>query len=161
MKTLAKTFVSFRLNNQGYALSCSKVHRILRAVEVRALPNEAKNIAGVVNIHGKIVPVINLRRMLEIKPKEMTLEDTIIVAEDNKNFCSFVVEETNFMEVLGHNIVSMKDIMKDVMKNDSKVEMNKKGKSYIKGIIKDAEGPIYILNLKKIWQEIGKEVHEL
>lgn len=51
--------VVFNLNNQKYALHLSAVETIIQAVEFTALPKAPKIVNGIVNFHGKIIPVFN------------------------------------------------------------------------------------------------------
>lgn len=51
--------VVFNLNNQKYALHLSSVETIIRVVEFTPLPKAPKIVNGIVNFHGKIIPVFN------------------------------------------------------------------------------------------------------
>jgi chemotaxis signal transduction protein len=53
--------VVFTLDEQRYALHLDAVKRIVRAVEVTPLPKAPQIVLGVVNVQGKVIPVMNLR----------------------------------------------------------------------------------------------------
>jgi purine-binding chemotaxis protein CheW len=72
--------VVFSLDGQRYALHLSAVLRVVRAVEVRALPSSPGIVLGVINIEGRIIPVINIRRRFGLPDKEIDLGDHLIVA---------------------------------------------------------------------------------
>jgi len=55
------TLVMFALDNQKYALHLSAVETIIRAVEFTPLPKVQKIINGIVNFHGKIISVFNIK----------------------------------------------------------------------------------------------------
>jgi chemotaxis signal transduction protein len=56
--------VVFTLDNQKYALRLSAVETIIRAVEFTALPKAPKIVNGIVNFHGKIIPVFNKKMII-------------------------------------------------------------------------------------------------
>jgi purine-binding chemotaxis protein CheW len=56
--------VVFTLDDMQCALSLSKVERIERAVEISPLPMAPEIVLGIINIKGKIVPVVDLRKVL-------------------------------------------------------------------------------------------------
>ena len=72
--------VVFFLDGQRYGLHLSTVRRVVRAVEVRALPSAPGIVLGVINIEGRIIPVINVRRRFGLPDKEIDLDDHFIVA---------------------------------------------------------------------------------
>ncbi|MBA7536340.1 hypothetical protein ES705_28603 [subsurface metagenome] len=66
--------VAFTLDNQKYALHLSAVETIIRAVEFTALPKAPKIVNGIVNFHGKIIPVFNIRKRFNLPDKETNLK---------------------------------------------------------------------------------------
>ena len=59
--THATPFVVFTLDEQRYALRLSAVERIVRAVEVIPLPETPKIVIGMINVQGRVMPVVNIR----------------------------------------------------------------------------------------------------
>lgn len=72
--------VLFLLDGQQYALRLSEVERIIRSVEVRPVPDSRPHIAGVVNMHGEVIPVVDLRVRFGQPSRDVRLEDHFIVA---------------------------------------------------------------------------------
>ena len=66
MNNPANHIVVFALDEQRYALHLLAVERVVRAVEVTALPEAPEIVLGVVNVKGRIVPVINVRRRFRL-----------------------------------------------------------------------------------------------
>ena len=56
--------VTFTLGSQTYALPIAPVRQIIEMVTITPLPQINHTIAGVINFHGVIAPVINMRRLL-------------------------------------------------------------------------------------------------
>jgi purine-binding chemotaxis protein CheW len=76
-----ETWVLFLVDEQKYALRIWEVERIVRAVEVRALPKSPAHIRGVVNVHGRVLPVVDLRVRLGQPATEIRPEHHFIVAQ--------------------------------------------------------------------------------
>jgi len=70
----------FLLDAQPYALRLSAVERVLRAVAVTPLPQAPEIIVGIVNVQGRPLPVVDLRRRLGLPRREIELSDRFIVA---------------------------------------------------------------------------------
>ncbi len=58
---LAGTYLAFRLGEEGYGIAVRKVREILRMVEITPVPQMPAHVRGVINLRGKIVPVLDLR----------------------------------------------------------------------------------------------------
>jgi purine-binding chemotaxis protein CheW len=75
-----ETWVVFLLDGQKYALEISEVERIIRSVEVKPLPQSPPHVMGIINMQGRILPVIDLRMRFGRPSREIHLEDHFIVA---------------------------------------------------------------------------------
>ena len=76
----SETWVLFTVDAQKYGLLISEVERILRAVEVKPLPQSPRHVLGIINMQGHILPVIDLRYCLNRPARDIHLEDHFIVA---------------------------------------------------------------------------------
>jgi purine-binding chemotaxis protein CheW len=74
----------FSLDANHYALPLSVVDRVIRLVEITPLPKAPDFISGIINVHGLILPVIDLRRRLGLLSRALTLEDRVIIARDSR-----------------------------------------------------------------------------
>lgn len=86
------TLVMFALDNQKYALHLSAVETIIRAVEFTTFPKAPKIINGIVNFHGKIIPVFNIRKRFNLPVKETNLNDRLIIAHTSKRMVALIVD---------------------------------------------------------------------
>lgn len=73
--------VSFRLGNEEYSLDIHKVNEINRMMPITAVPNAPEHVEGVVNLRGKVIPVVNLRRKFGLPAKEADARSRIIVVD--------------------------------------------------------------------------------
>jgi purine-binding chemotaxis protein CheW len=76
--------VSFNLGNEEYAVDILKVQEINRMVDITTIPNAPGYVEGVINLRGKVIPVINLRKKFGFDLKEMDSHSRIIVVDVGK-----------------------------------------------------------------------------
>lgn len=75
--------VSFRLGAEEYAVDVADVQEIVRATAVTAVPRAASYVEGVVNLRGRIVPVIDLAARFGLPRSEAGQATRIMIAELN------------------------------------------------------------------------------
>jgi purine-binding chemotaxis protein CheW len=69
----------WKIDNQFYAVDLSVVDFIFLAAAVTPLPQAPDDVLGALNIHGQIVPVINMRKLLDVAPKEIDIKDHFVL----------------------------------------------------------------------------------
>lgn len=74
-------FVTFKIGNEEYGINILKVQEINRMVDITPVPNSPHYIEGVMNLRGKVIPVVNLRRMFGLDDKEWDNTSRIIVVD--------------------------------------------------------------------------------
>ena len=77
----AGKFLSFQLSKEEYGIAILKVREIIGMVDVTPLPRTPDFVRGVVNLRGRIIPVIDLRRKFGMEPAEFTNETCIVVVD--------------------------------------------------------------------------------
>jgi len=73
--------VGFRVGRETFGVPISMVREIVRVPEITAVPNAPEHIEGVINLRGKIVPVVDLRRRFGQKDLQTTKKNRILVVE--------------------------------------------------------------------------------
>lgn len=68
------------LDERQYALPLAAVERVVRLVEITPLPEAPETVLGVINVQGRIVPALSLRRCLHLPERDLRLSDQIIIA---------------------------------------------------------------------------------
>lgn len=84
--------VLFRSDDQKYALDLAAVERVIAAVEVTPLPEAPDIVAGIINLHGRILPVISLRRRLGLPDRELAPGDQLLVVRSSTRTLALVVD---------------------------------------------------------------------
>jgi purine-binding chemotaxis protein CheW len=73
-------WVVFSLDAGRYALPLSCVERIVRAVQVTALPQAPGVVLGAIDVAGRVLPVLNVRRRFGLPERPLELADQFLIA---------------------------------------------------------------------------------
>ncbi len=92
MTLFQNQLVIFTLGDQRYGVPLPAVDRIVRIVDVTPLPQAPDIVLGVVNVQGRIIPVINVRRRFCLPERESLLTDQLIVAHTARRPLALVVD---------------------------------------------------------------------
>ena len=84
--------VSFQLGQEEFAIDILGVQEIIRLVEITAVPNSPHFVEGVINLRGKVIPIINLRARFGLPLIDPTKDSRIIVVEIGHLILGFVVD---------------------------------------------------------------------
>ena len=84
--------VAFRLAGETYGIPIMLVHEIIRPCEITRIPRSPEYVRGVVNLRGKIVPVIDLRRRLALPDAVETGSTRIVVVEVEQGIVGMIVD---------------------------------------------------------------------
>ncbi|OGP15051.1 MAG: chemotaxis protein CheW [Deltaproteobacteria bacterium GWA2_54_12] len=77
--------VTFRLGNEEFSLDILRVQEIIRHMELTRVPRTPDFVDGVINLRGRVIPVLDLRKRFGLPSDEKTNETRIIVVDvDNK-----------------------------------------------------------------------------
>lgn len=81
LAALAGKYLTFKLSNEEYGLQIMKVQEIIGMLPVTQVPRVPDYVRGVINLRGRIIPTIELRRKFGLKVVEDTEKTCIIVVE--------------------------------------------------------------------------------
>ena len=84
--------VSFTIGDEEFGVDILKVQEINRMVDVTRVPNTPEYVDGVINLRGKVIPIIDLRRRFGMDRKVKDKNTRIIVVELNGRVLGFVVD---------------------------------------------------------------------
>jgi purine-binding chemotaxis protein CheW len=73
--------VTFSLGREEYGVDISSVQEIIRATDITPVPGAPPHVRGVINLRGKIIPVVDLRSRFRMQAGEATDAQRIIVIE--------------------------------------------------------------------------------
>jgi purine-binding chemotaxis protein CheW len=110
LTAIAGKYLTFRLANEEYGVEILKVQEIIQMQEVTRLPRTPAFVRGVINLRGKVVPVIDLRLKCGMDPADATDRTCIIVVQlESPNGGSLVLgtvvdEVSEVMDILPEEI---------------------------------------------------------
>ena len=96
--------VSFFIEDEEFAVDILYVQEINRMLQVTKVPNAPDYVNGVINLRGRVIPVINLRLRLGMPRKEPDKNTRIIVMEVNEKTVGFIVDSVNEVLRIPENV---------------------------------------------------------
>ncbi|MDR7150082.1 purine-binding chemotaxis protein CheW [Hydrogenophaga palleronii] len=128
--------VVFILDDQRYGLPLASVERATRLVEITPLPEAPAIVLGLINVHSRLVPVVNLRHRFRLPWREPTLSDEMIVAHTTRRPVALVVDAViGVITYTDQQLVGAADILP--------------GTEHLQGVVKLDDGLILIQDLEK------------
>lgn len=89
-----RQLVSFMLENEEYAFDIQTVEEILKLTEITQLPNTPSEFKGLISVRGALLPIMDLRAMLDLPPLEDTEQRILVVGQKGKSV-GFLVDRVN------------------------------------------------------------------
>jgi purine-binding chemotaxis protein CheW len=84
--------VVFDVFNESYAVNIARVHEIIRLQQITIIPGAPQYIEGVINLRGKVIPVLDLRKRFGLQADEHTRSSRIVVVEINNQTLGLIVD---------------------------------------------------------------------
>jgi len=128
------SLVIFSLEGQRYALGLPAVERVLPMVEVSPLPNAPPITLGVINYHGMVIPVLDIRRRFSFPPRDYGLTAHLLVARTSRRTLAVPVDE----------VLGVKEVAEVAV---TPPEVILPGIGHVAGIVALAEGLLFIHDL--------------
>lgn len=80
-QALAGKYLTFALDDEEYAVSVLKVREIIKIMDITDVPQLPSYVKGVINLRGKVIPVVDLRLKFGMAAKDYTERTCIIVVD--------------------------------------------------------------------------------
>jgi purine-binding chemotaxis protein CheW len=87
--------VGFQVGRETYGVSITSLHEIVRVPEITAVPDAPEYMEGVMNLRGKIVSVIDLRKRLGEKKVTSNRRNRILVIEHKGRLAGLIVDSAS------------------------------------------------------------------
>ena len=84
--------VVFDLADEGYGVDISAVREIIRLQEITHVPRTPEFVEGVINLRGKVIPVVDLRGRFNLEVGEQTKDNRIVVIDIGGKDIGMVVD---------------------------------------------------------------------
>jgi purine-binding chemotaxis protein CheW len=144
----ANEFVTFLIAGEVFALNMAPVQEIIRVPEVVKVPKSPPSLMGIANLRGRVLPIINLRKIFGLPEKELDESSRVIVIDIGQALGFLVDNVASVIDVEEAKIDTSSDI-KSVVKSE-----------FLRGVIKDIAQfkMVMILDIEKV---IEKEYSEI
>lgn len=98
-------YLTFKLNKEAYAIDVMQVVEIIRLQKITPVPHMPSHIKGVINLRGKVIPVIDLRERFGLSDLKTTEHTCIVVVqvplEDKQHmFAGLIVDEVEEVQTI-------------------------------------------------------------
>ena len=87
-----RQLVVFELGAELYAVDIARVHEIIRLQSITRVPRSPAYVEGVINLRGKVIPVMDLRRRFGLPVAEHTRASRIVVVEIGEQVVGIIVD---------------------------------------------------------------------
>lgn len=131
--------VSFKIGSEEFGVDILEVQEINRMVDITKVPQAAHYVEGVINLRGKVIPIIDLRKRFNMEVKEADKNTRIVVVDIDGSIMGMVVDSVS--EVLRLPADTIEPAPEIVMGIDSE---------YIKGVAKLEDRLLIFLDLSKV-----------
>ncbi|WP_291321327.1 chemotaxis protein CheW [Desulfonatronospira sp.] len=87
--------VTFNIGGEEFGVEILTVQEIIRMMQITKVPKAPDFVEGVINLRGKVIPVIDLRKRFGLEPKGHDKNTRIVVVEINKMIVGFIVDSVS------------------------------------------------------------------
>ncbi|MFO7599555.1 MAG: chemotaxis protein CheW [Candidatus Desulfacyla sp.] len=85
-------YLVFTLDDQSYALCLEAVERVVRMVQLTLVPEAFDILSGLINVRGTVVPVLDIRKRFRLPPREVEIQDRMIVSKTSSRSIAIIVD---------------------------------------------------------------------
>ena len=139
----SEKYLTFNLSGEQYGLEILRVKEIIGLMEITRVPRIPDFVRGVINLRGKVIPIIDLRKKFDMESTEDTEQTCIIVVD---------IMQENVSLQMGIVVDSVSEVLD--INEDSVEETPTFGTSvstvFIKGIAKTKGGVKILLNIEEV-----------
>ncbi|SDK58526.1 chemotaxis protein CheW [Paenibacillus typhae] len=141
----SEQYIISRLGNERHAINIRDIDEIIKLQHITAVPNSRPFIRGVINLRGRIVPVISMCRRIGIPDTPIHAQSRIIVVRYQQEAIGIIVDAVE-------KVTSFEEIEPPLDDNETM------GSEYMEGIGQVADGMISILNIQRLLGEGGNNM---
>lgn len=152
IEALTGKYLVFNLDNVEYGIGISKIREIIGVMPITQIPQTPPNVKGVLNLRGKVIPVVDLRLRFELEEKEYQDRTCIIIIDIEGNDGQVMVG------IVVDTVSEVKHIKgEDIEDKPTGLQFNMD--YFILGMAKINESIITILDVDKLF--IDEEVRQI
>jgi purine-binding chemotaxis protein CheW len=118
------TVLVFCLDELRLALSVAAIERVVRAVHATALPGAPDTVRGIINVHGRILPVVSLRARFRLPERATSPTAWLVLARTPRRSVALIVDTVvDVAQVADEEIVPSAEILPGIEQIDGVVKL--------------------------------------
>jgi|GEM_PF-178044 len=107
--------VGFCLGDEEFGVDINEVHEINRSIEITPVPRTPDFVEGVINLRGKVIPVINMRIRFQLPGIEKNNQTRIVIVEVDSKIVGMLVDSvTEVLRISSNTIEPPPDILSGI-----------------------------------------------
>lgn len=131
--------VSFNIGSEEFGVDILKVQEINRMVDITKVPQAPDYVEGVINLRGKVIPIVDLRKRFNLEIKEQDKNTRIVVVDIGGTIMGMIVDAVSeVLRLPANTIEPAPDIVTGI------------NAKYIKGVAKLEDRLLIFLELSKV-----------
>lgn len=134
-----RQIVSLMLNGEKYGINIMDIEEILRMMDITKVPKAPSFVEGIINLRGKVIPIVDLRKKLGLPVPTESGQTRIINVNLRGKKIGFVVDDVDEVLRLDPDII------------DKAPGTSTPHSGYVDGVAKTKNGMIIILNVHKVF----------
>ncbi|MCX7875721.1 MAG: chemotaxis protein CheW [Melioribacteraceae bacterium] len=138
--------VSFKIANEEFGVDILNVQEINKMTQITKVPNAPDFVEGVINLRGRVIPIIDLRTRLKLEKKEHDKDTRIIVVEIDGKTVGFIVDAVKEVLRIPANIIEPPPQLATGIDSD-----------FIRAVGKLEDRLLILIDLEKVLTEKDKE----
>jgi len=144
--SLAGKYITFKLADEEYAFEILKVREIIGMMDVTRVPQSDPAVRGVINLRGKVNPVVDLRLKFEMSETVPTDQTVIVIVQlhSQKQVYTMGVLVDEVQEVLNVDA-------ENIEPRPNLGDFSNSNMEYIMGVAKVGKRVIFLLDIEKIF----------
>ena len=139
--------VSFNLDKEEYGIEVLKVREIIRMTTITHMPNTPHYVEGIINLRGKVIPIVSMRKKFGLMESENSIHTRIMVMDIEGELMGFIVDAVSeVIRVSSSEIQPSPAVVSGGMDQDC-----------ISGVINQGERLLVLLDLDKMFSNDEKQ----
>jgi purine-binding chemotaxis protein CheW len=117
-------FLVFSLDERPYAVRLSQTVCVIHAVDYTALPQSPGSVLGVIDLHGQVVPLLDIRKRFGCIEREVRVEDRFIIARTSRRTVALAVDVvTGVVERPAGDVIAAESILPHMQQIEGVIQL--------------------------------------
>jgi len=143
--------VSFMLSGEEYGVEVLKVREIIRMLTITKMPNTPHFVEGIINLRGKVIPIISMRKRFGLYEEEYSSQTRIMVMDVPGGLTGFIVDGVS--EVIR---IHSSEIQPPPLMVSGNIDQD-----FITGVFNHADHLLIIMDIDRMFSQAEQETFAL